>query len=332
MALVDPALLEKLKGNTQDVVTKNTTLDVKTESPEVTLPPSAGAQARTNPFLRNVDEKRLIGLRTFLNRIIKDKPSPKYSYRRLKKYNEALASLIRLRKRAPKTYAAEVSAVRGGNYILYFNLDLFVRGELYVTSGHFCIFQPLENATAKKTQLEKQYFSDDDTNSDDYFTEESEDEEDESKNEEYEDQRPPLDENALRLAPKSVQDRVNSLTSHIEEKAGDRITWNRDGTVYVDGEKLRGTNITDILIDLASQRQEKVPLKGTPGPAKGLEKVGRVLKDTNVSRNLIKNLRRTEQVYGSPAAKEKLTLRVSPSPKKGEKQSFVSSFLNWSDR
>ena len=150
MALVDPALLEKLKGNTQDVVTKNTTLDVKTESPEVTLPPSAGAQARTNPFLRNVDEKRLIGLRTFLNRIIKDKPSPKYSYRRLKKYNEALASLIRLRKRAPKTYAAQVSTVRGGNYILYFNFDFSFRVNRMLLQGIFVFFSHSKTPPQKK--------------------------------------------------------------------------------------------------------------------------------------------------------------------------------------
>ena len=110
MALVDPALLEKLKGDTANAA-PNTPNYVREETPEVTLPPSAGTHARTNPFLRNVEEKRLIGLRTFLNRIIKDKPSPKYSYRRLKKYNEALASLMRLRKRTPKAYVPEVSKV-----------------------------------------------------------------------------------------------------------------------------------------------------------------------------------------------------------------------------
>ena len=166
-------------------------------------------------------------------------------------------------------------------------------------------------------------------------TEESEDEEDQFDTDSYEPPRPALDQNALRVAPKSVQERVNSLTSHIEEKGGDRITWTPDGTVTVDGEKIKGSNITDILIDLASDRQKKVPQKGTPGPSKGLDKVGRVLKDSNVSKTLIKNQRRTAQVYGSPNREgnksfvSKASLTLSPSPIKEEKKSFVSSFLGW---
>ena len=111
MALVDPALLQKLKVGTVNAA-PTTANYVRKEAPEVTLLPSAGTEGRTNPFLRNVNEKRLIGLRSFLNRIIKDKPSPKYSYRRLKKYNEALASLIRLRNRSPNfpTPPSEVKA------------------------------------------------------------------------------------------------------------------------------------------------------------------------------------------------------------------------------
>ena len=110
MALVDPALLVKLKQNSADNETSRAN-EVGEITNEVTLPPSAGTQARTNPFLRNVDEKRLIGLRTFLNRIIKDKPSPKYSYKRLKKYNSALATLMRLRKRNSKSQLAETTTV-----------------------------------------------------------------------------------------------------------------------------------------------------------------------------------------------------------------------------
>ena len=197
------------------------------------------------------------------------------------------------------------------------------------------LFQTLENVTGKNEPLEKQYLSqsfkdisDDDSDSNDYFTEESEDEVDETENDLFQEDRASLDQNALRLAPKSVQDRVSSLTSHIEERAGDRIKWDDDGTVFVDGEEIRGSNITDILIDLASQRQEKIPKRGTPGPARGLDKVGRILKDTNVSKTLIKNQRRTEQVYGSPKTKEKVRLRMSPSSSKQEKKAFLS-FLNW---
>ena len=367
MALVDPTLLEKLEGTKRHDERLKTTVcaDVLPDKTEPLL--SENGVARTNPFLKNVVEKRLIGLQNFLNRIIKDKPSMKYSYRRLRKYNTALANLIQLRR----TNINKAKQVQVSVTIILL---------LCCTNFHFCFIVVVKNirltifnllnifqtTEIPESKLQKEKIvgkevsdlpeSDTDTDTDEFMsdgdllgedTTEEEEEEDQEVEEEH--NLPPLDKNTLRLAPLSVQERVHSLTSHITERAPNRIKWDKNGAVTIDGEKIKGSNITDILIDLTSQRQEKIPKKGTPGPATGLEKVGKVLKDTNVSRNLIKNLRRKEQVFGSPSlspadiwspkqtedrkGKARSSDTWSPSPIKTNKKTsgYFPSFLGWTE-
>ena len=189
--------------------------------------------------------------------------------------------------------------------------------------------------------------SDGNTNSEGFFTSEEEEEETGSDVETgdnataYNQDESVLDRNSLDIVPISVQKRVEALANHIKEKGGGRITWDRNGTILVDGAQIKGSNITDILIDLASDRQAKKPLKGTPGPPIGLSRLSRVLKDTNVSRNLIRNQRRRGHVYGSPTLRGD-NLPQSPRdieissfgtpPQKVENKSFLGGFFkNWNE-
>jgi hypothetical protein len=98
--------------------------------------------------------------------------------------------------------------------------------------------------------------------------------------------RQDLEEKLLSSFPKNLRSRARALLTHIST----RVTWNDMGEVIIDGVKIPGSNIMDLV---KVQLKDYKDLRPT-----GLEKFTDILKDTNVPLSLLTSSRRVQTGQG----------------------------------
>ena len=95
--------------------------------------------------------------------------------------------------------------------------------------------------------------------------------------------------------------RINELLNLIRERAGKSLTWDENGTTFINGVPLKNSNILDLAREVtvirAARRFKNLDIKTPPG----WKEFTRQLSSLNIPRTIVQNKRRFLDIYGSPA-------------------------------
>lgn len=92
------------------------------------------------------------------------------------------------------------------------------------------------------------------------------------------------DREILESVPKTFRDKATLLLQKL--KRGDHVKWDERGIVYIKGNKITNSNITDLLNDIVRPRKNGDPI--------GWREFSTVLRDINIPFELIGNLKRRD--------------------------------------
>ncbi len=107
--------------------------------------------------------------------------------------------------------------------------------------------------------------------------------------------------------PKNYRNKAKLLLSHV--KRAPNIGADEKGQIVIDGRKIEGSNITDLIYDYAK------PPRRNHAPARGWREFGRALKQTNVPKEAIVNATRWHEIDRPALAVDEQELPiVEPGP------------------
>ena len=283
MSLVDQSLLDEIERYKSTIDKQSDSNDIQHDTKIM------GDQSPVipNPFNSFLMEKRLYGLRRFLNSSLNRKTFPSKYGKKLRQYNDALSSLLRMYKFQNKMVSP--------------NKTTSIKKENVPQSDPVSIQKATSDLSSQlDSKFDTQSVQSDDSTESWLDEEEEDDDMDITEKSSNEDDHPEVSIGLKSLNPPGRR-RVKDLMNIISEKAGKRITWNEDGTTFINGVPLQNSNIIDLSREVTVMRPVKkfkhLDFKVPPG----WKEFSSQLKSLNIPRSVVQNKRRYMDIYGTPA-------------------------------